>query len=215
MARGGRVKGIHPKAPLEENARRIIAFRLDELLAWRHATVDAGAVDDLHNLRIAAKRLRYALEIFEQCFPDTKPPIRSLTDIQEAVGDIHDLDVLVQIIRERLARIDLETEESAVDVMRSDAEAPERSNQLRRLLYSQARDRRRLGLIGLLGGYAAARERQYAGFQRDWGGVALDTFAAELLEAIGMSNAPTHQLEDDTRDHMVESQTVEAMLPAG
>lgn len=99
MARGGRVKGIRVRSPLLENAERIIAFRLAELLSWRYATDDAGAVQDLHNLRIAAKRLRYALEIFQICFPDAKSCINRLTDLQEAVGDIHDYDVLVEIIR--------------------------------------------------------------------------------------------------------------------
>jgi hypothetical protein len=187
MARGGRVKGIRTKAPLQENAARIIAFRLAELLSWRHATADPNAITDLHDLRIAAKRLRYALEIFERCFPAVKPMLQKLTDLQESVGDIHDLDVLVEIIRERLRHVDGEIEKSAVKIMQSNATASERSNQLRRLLYAQARDRQRLGLIGLLGDYIAARETQYAKFQRHWGGVAMDSFEADLLGAIDLS----------------------------
>jgi CHAD domain len=187
MARGGRVKGIRTKAPLQENAQRIIAFRLAELVSWRHATADPGAIIDLHNLRIAAKRLRYALEIFELCFPAVKPMLQKLTDLQESVGDIHDLDVLVEIIRERLRHVDGDMEKSAVKIMQASATASERSNQLRQLLYAQARDRQRLGLIGLLGDYIAARETQYAKFQKHWGGVAMDSFEADLLGAIDMS----------------------------
>jgi hypothetical protein len=187
VAKGKRVKGIHVKAPLRENARRILAFRLDEVLFWRHSLTDPAALTDLHNLRIAAKRLRYALESFEICFPGSKRILGKLTALQEAVGDIHDVDVLIDILRSRLRVVDAAAEQAAVQVMRSEGSAGEQSNRLRHVLYAQARDRQRLGLFGLLGGYTVEREKLYQDLQSAWGGEALDRFAAALLEAIGMS----------------------------
>jgi CHAD domain-containing protein len=87
-----RVKGIDPAAPLAPNAERIVRARLDELVAL----MPAAATDDvaLHDLRIAAKRLRYALELTHPCFgPYAKTAIKHLRALQDVLGEIHDADV--------------------------------------------------------------------------------------------------------------------------
>jgi CHAD domain len=189
MARAVRVRGIRPKAPLRDNARKIIATRLEELLSWRAALTDPRAIQDLHDMRIAAKRLRYALEMFDICFPAAKKALDQLTEIQESIGDIHDLDVLVDLMRHRLQAMDSTTEQTAVEIIESDLSSSEKSNKLRQALYSQARDRRRLGLIGLIADSVVERSRKFAKFQEVWGGVALDSFATELL---GATQIPSH-----------------------
>ena len=165
MARAVRVRGIRPKDTLRENAQKVIATRLAELLSWRAALLDPSAIQDLHNMRIAAKRLRYALEMFEICFPEAERALDQLTEIQESIGDIHDLDVLIDLMRDRLRELDRATEHAAVKIMESDASASEKSNKLRQALYSQARDRKRLGLIGLIADNVVERSRQFASFQ--------------------------------------------------
>ena len=189
MARAVRVRGIRPKATLRDNARKIIATRLEELLSWRAALTDPRAIQDLHDMRIAAKRLRYALEMFDICFPEAKKALDQLTEIQESIGDIHDLDVLVDLMRNRLQTMDSATELTAVEIIESDLSSSEKSNKLRQALYSQARDRRRLGLIGLIADSVVERSRKFAKFQETWGGVALDAFATGLL---GATQIPSH-----------------------
>lgn len=186
MARAGRVKNIHPGESLEANGRRIIATRLYELISWRAALADPTLVTELHDMRIAAKRLRYALEFFQLCFPDTKQTLRDLADMQEDLGDIHDLDVLTDILRRRLAGTESGLEGEATEIMASDLSPRERHNQLRRVLYAQARDPRRLGLLGLLGDKIADRRRRYAKVQRRWGEGRLETFALRLRHQTGI-----------------------------
>ena len=53
-------------------------------------------VKPLHNLRIATKHLRYALELFDGCWSASTTPIaKQLAALQTALGDLHDCDVLV------------------------------------------------------------------------------------------------------------------------
>ncbi len=54
-------------APLRPNAARIVRRRLDELRGFADEALapDAGAAQ--HDMRIAAKRLRYVLEIVGPC----------------------------------------------------------------------------------------------------------------------------------------------------
>ena len=94
MAKAGRVPGVRSKETLAENAARVIAFRLEELLSWRAALGDAEAVSDLHNMRIAAKRLRYALEALREVLgPETAPLVERVVALQDALGALHDADV--------------------------------------------------------------------------------------------------------------------------
>ena len=91
-----KVKGVDPEAPLIDGAERIIAVRLDELCGFAPKVFDPGEVDALHDMRIAAKRLRYILEVTGGLFGDYADDARKRTkELQELLGDIHDCDVLV------------------------------------------------------------------------------------------------------------------------
>ncbi len=90
------VKGLEPVAPLRPNAARIVATRLAELLELSGPALDPAAADAQHDLRIAAKRLRYVLEIVESCFgPEAKAARKAAKELQGVLGEIHDCDVML------------------------------------------------------------------------------------------------------------------------
>ncbi len=186
MARAGRVVGVKPKKALRDNARLVIDKRLQELLSWRSALADPAEVSRLHDMRIAAKRLRYALEMFQVCFPQTKDALKDLTDIQERIGDIHDLDVLLDLMRKRLQTLDADVEQAGVEIMASGLTVEEKSKSIHRLLGRQSRDQARLGLVGLIAANIADRRAHYAELQARWGGEPLQRFANGLREAVGL-----------------------------
>lgn len=190
MARAGRVPGIHPKRPMVENAARVIAYRLDEFLSWRGALTNPAEVQELHDMRIAAKRLRYALEIFEPCFPGMKPMLKALIEIQEELGTIHDLDVLADMLRGRLRILEAPLEEEATLIMASDLAPVEKNIGIRRLLSRHGRDQQRVGLYGLIGDKVAERRERYYRFSATWSGEKLEDFAAQLHEVIVHEPSP-------------------------
>ena len=55
------VKKLDPVRPLGENAARIIKVRIDEMRSFAPRAL-AGKTSAQHDMRIAAKRLRYVLE---------------------------------------------------------------------------------------------------------------------------------------------------------
>ncbi len=90
------VRGLDPEAPLRPNAARIVQTRLDELRALVEPALDPGAADAQHDLRIAAKRLRYVLEIAEKCFGEEAVAAhRAARELQGVLGEVHDCDVLL------------------------------------------------------------------------------------------------------------------------
>ncbi|HXL38017.1 MAG TPA: CHAD domain-containing protein [Ktedonobacteraceae bacterium] len=100
MAKAKALTALDPKAPTIQNARCIARIRLDEMSSWTADVDNPYEVGGLHNLRIAAKRLRYTLEIFEDVLPSTCQFIANeLAQIQDELGALHDSDVMIALLR--------------------------------------------------------------------------------------------------------------------
>lgn len=90
------VKGLDPEAPLRPNAARIVWTRLDELRSLAEAALEPSTSIAQHDARIAAKRLRYVLEIVETCFGQEADAARRVArELQGVLGDLHDCDVML------------------------------------------------------------------------------------------------------------------------
>ena len=91
---------IRPYGAVGENARRIVRARLAELSVWAQYIHDERRAREQHQLRIAAKRLRYTLELFRDYLPEQAGEcIKALKGLQDALGLLHDCDVLIAILR--------------------------------------------------------------------------------------------------------------------
>ena len=89
------VKKLAPERSLGENAARIVRARLIELHSFAPAAVN-GDQEAQHDMRIAAKRLRYVLEATESCFgAPARLARRRARDLQDILGEIHDCDVML------------------------------------------------------------------------------------------------------------------------
>jgi len=90
------VKGLDRAAPLRPNAERIVRTRLEEVRSLVPAALEPSASTAQHDLRIAAKRLRYVLEIAGPCFGAEAKAVRDAAKrLQGVLGDIHDCDVML------------------------------------------------------------------------------------------------------------------------
>jgi CHAD domain-containing protein len=101
-----RVKKLDPGSPLADNAARIIRVRLDEMLSFAPAALEFERMRDQHDMRIAAKRLRYILETTEFCFgKPAQTARRRARDLQDLLGDLHDCDVMLPRIEAHLTAL--------------------------------------------------------------------------------------------------------------
>ncbi len=99
MAKAKPVVGIEAQTSTATNACIIARTRLEEMVMWGRYAHDPQRSDELHDLRIAAKRLRYTLEIFVDVLPEeTNSIIAEVTQIQEELGNLHDSDVMIALL---------------------------------------------------------------------------------------------------------------------
>jgi len=99
------VSGLDPAGPLAANAARIVPVRIDELRSLAAGALEPDAAGTQHDMRIAAKRLRYVLEATGACFGEPAEAARvRARELQDVLGEIHDCDVLLpRVARHRRA----------------------------------------------------------------------------------------------------------------
>jgi hypothetical protein len=100
------VKKLDPGRPLAENAARIVRVRLDEVRSFVPRALEPERVRQQHDMRIAAKRLRYVLEATEFCFGRAgRTARRRARDLQGLLGELHDCDVMLPRVEGHLAEL--------------------------------------------------------------------------------------------------------------
>jgi hypothetical protein len=101
-----RVKKLDPARPLAENAARIVLVRLGEMRSFIPGALDPEEIKAQHDMRIAAKRLRYVLEATEFCFGRPgQTARRRARDLQDVLGEMHDCDVMLPRVQDHAAEL--------------------------------------------------------------------------------------------------------------
>lgn len=91
--------GFEPSTPMKLLADRAIRARLQRFLSYEPFIHDPERKLELHAMRIAAKRLRYTLEIFSPLDKNGfKSWMRLIKLMQEQLGAIHDCDVWLEFL---------------------------------------------------------------------------------------------------------------------
>jgi len=86
-----------------------------------------------HEARIEAKRLRYLLEPVARLVPEGKRAVRSLKELQDVLGEMHDLEVLMQTLETGSERMALARVHALLDAVRAGDEQALASSRRRSL----------------------------------------------------------------------------------
>ncbi|GAC1446211.1 MAG: hypothetical protein NVSMB56_02780 [Pyrinomonadaceae bacterium] len=88
-------------------AQKVISKSYQEFQHLTDALFNPRSANRLHRLRIAAKRLRYALELFAPCFQKgMKHLAKEIAELQTSLGTLHDCDVWLDEIGARLKKME-------------------------------------------------------------------------------------------------------------
>lgn len=201
MAKAKPVTALDIQVPTGKNARALARTRLDELYSWSDFVDDPYRIRELHDLRIAAKRLRYSLEIFADVLPEfSTEAVKELTQLQDELGDLHDSDVMIALLRVCLGLQDggpgYEQALARIKPQQIKGHTLLRPDLLAVLINSNSAPsaEERYGLEWLLKEQQLQREQQYATFRQHWYTLQARDFRRQLLAALDTEeNVPALQ----------------------
>jgi CHAD domain-containing protein len=108
-------------------AARIVEVRTGELIEHAQGVLDTGDIERVHDMRVATRRLRAALEIFEPCFP-AKSHQQALAEVKrlaDALGERRDRDVGIASLHafnDQMAAPDRRGVDSLIERLRAEQE---------------------------------------------------------------------------------------------
>jgi CHAD domain-containing protein len=155
MAKARDIEGLGPNTPYVEAAAATVAVRADEL--WEHSegVLDTSDIERVHDMRVATRRLRAVLEIYEPCFDRAgfRSVLRDVKRLADALGERRDPDVELAALEEleaalpkpdapgielfaQLVRAEQEAGNATLEKALAEAEATDLRGRLTRLVES-------------------------------------------------------------------------------
>jgi CHAD domain-containing protein len=97
---GARKVKLDCEGSFSRAAAKAVRARSKEVFAQSEGVLDLGDVERVHDMRVATRRLRAALEIFEPCFPHKRhrKALRKVKALADALGERRDADVEIALL---------------------------------------------------------------------------------------------------------------------
>jgi CHAD domain-containing protein len=107
MAKAREIPGLHAELSFREAAASTVSVRAQELFDHAEGVLDTSEIERVHDMRVATRRLRAVLEIYETCFSrkalrDVLADVKALAD---ALGERRDPDVHLAQLEEFAAAV--------------------------------------------------------------------------------------------------------------
>jgi CHAD domain-containing protein len=90
--------GVQPEDTLAEAGRKVLRYHFAEMLHHEQGTKLGEDIEELHDMRVAVRRMRVAFEIFQDAFTakTIKKHNKGLRAIGRTLGRVRDLDVFME-----------------------------------------------------------------------------------------------------------------------
>jgi CHAD domain-containing protein len=100
VARARDVPGFDCEETFSASAERVVAVRAAEVFEHSDGVLDMDDIEPLHDMRVATRRLRAALEVFAPCFPAKRhrKALKRVKRLADALGERRDRDVAIEFL---------------------------------------------------------------------------------------------------------------------
>jgi CHAD domain-containing protein len=97
VARAREIHDLAAADPYAVAAAKVVSVRVEELAEQARDVLDIADIERVHDMRVASRRLRAALEIFEPCFSKDrfKAALTEVKVLADALGERRDRDVSI------------------------------------------------------------------------------------------------------------------------
>jgi CHAD domain-containing protein len=116
MAKARDIPGLDGRMSFREVAREAVAVRAQEVFEHAGGVLDTDDVERVHDMRVATRRLRAVLEVFEAAFHRDahRAVLKDVKQLADALGARRDPDVQLAALEE-LARAMPEEDQPGLD----------------------------------------------------------------------------------------------------
>lgn len=175
-----------------EVGRAIIRKRFNELQKLSVSLYRPHAVEGLHKMRIAAKRLRYAVELFASCGEESLKDFEGeIGKLQTSLGELHDCDMWIENFGAQLVKDERAKRHAAThkDAMKDD----EPTNAER--AYAHVLDNlQHRAAVWLLDHFTKERTKNFRDALARWDEWERTDFAARLHVSLEMKSSAAQEL---------------------
>jgi CHAD domain-containing protein len=100
VARAREVPGFDCEEPFARAAARVIEVRAGEVFEHSAGVLDIDDIERVHDMRVATRRLRAAMEVFEPSFPPKRwtKTLKRVKALADALGERRDRDVAIEFL---------------------------------------------------------------------------------------------------------------------
>jgi len=101
MARARQIPGLEPSTRFGDAAAAAVEVRGAEVFEHAAGVLDTDDIERVHDMRVATRRLRAAMEVFAPCFPpkEHRKLLAEVKRLAEALGERRDADVALQELK--------------------------------------------------------------------------------------------------------------------
>jgi CHAD domain-containing protein len=98
VAKARAIPGFAEAATFREAGVLAVAVRAEEMFDHAEHVLDTNDIERVHDMRVATRRLRAALEIFAPCFPkaEHRKVLKEVKRLADALGTRRDPDVAIE-----------------------------------------------------------------------------------------------------------------------
>jgi CHAD domain-containing protein len=108
VARPLDVPGFDCDEPFGRAAARVVEVRASEVFEHSRGVLETGEIERLHDMRVATRRLRATMEVFEPCFPRKRfrKALKEVKALADALGERRDRDVEIEFLERFAEQVD-------------------------------------------------------------------------------------------------------------
>ena len=98
MAKARKIPELEPQTRFGDAAASTVEVRAAEVFLHADGVLDVSDIERVHDMRVATRRLRAAMEVFAACFPAKEHAklLKEVKRLADALGERRDPDVAIE-----------------------------------------------------------------------------------------------------------------------
>jgi CHAD domain-containing protein len=107
MAKARKIPHLNPEKDLRTCLKKILTIRFEEMIQFEAGTVEGSDVEQLHDMRVASRRIQAVMKVFRLAFPkkEFKQQYKVIRGLKDALGVVRHYDVFINALEKHREKL--------------------------------------------------------------------------------------------------------------